>query len=64
MVIFYYTLLIYYRDIYIYNLFLGLMVENISEDGKMGNSMVKVYSLLQMVKRKKESGKMDKEKDG
>lgn len=40
------------------------MEESILADGKMESSMGKELFILQTDKRKKENGKMDKEKDG
>lgn len=40
------------------------MGENILEDGKMVSRMERVLLLLQQGKKRKENGRMDKEKDG
>lgn len=40
------------------------MEESILVDGKMVNNMEKVLSILQIIKRRRENGRMDKGRDG
>ncbi len=42
----------------------GQMVDNMMVNGLMENNMVRVYTILQREKLKKENGKMEKESDG
>jgi hypothetical protein len=64
MVYFYFSQnkIIIFKYIYIY--IKGLMELNILENGKMENSMEKVFFILLMDKKKRGNGKMGKKKGG